>query len=553
LAGVDPVQPAETISTSEVSMAMHPDPGRFIEETVDRVAPLEKAYNLAEWDAAVSGSGVANERVQEAQAALLRFWADPDRHAMAVEYDGRSEPQVATTARQVHLIYQESAKAQQDEQTIERLTELEALLRNHYYNFRGQMDGEAKSDNELDSILADSHDPAEVKAAWEASKQVGVEAAGLIRQLAHVRNAAARAQGFRDHFQKALRLDEIDEDMLLRVFKELEAASEGPYAALKNELDRRRASLFGIQPDDLRPWHFGDPFFQRVPKTGTIDMDALFTDKDPTALATTTYDGLGIEVRDILARSDLYPRPGKNQHAFCIDIDRSGDVRTLNNLLPNLRWNATLHHELGHAAYDIHIDPDLPWLLRAPSHTLTTEAVAQLMGGLVQDRQWLTQVAEVPASEAESVAEAAAEHVRAQNLIFIRWCMVMTTFERALYADPDADLDSLWWELVERYQHVHRPDGRHAPDWAAKYHLALAPVYYHNYALGLLVTAQFNWHIRRSAGGFVGKIAAGDWLKKQVFEPGASQVWTDHVIAATGEALNPSYFVSASAGAPGSA
>jgi peptidyl-dipeptidase A len=536
----------------EVTMAMQPDLIRFIDETIEQVAPLEKAYALAEWEAAVSGTAEANRRTQEAQAALLRFWADSDRHAMAVRYDSRSESQEPITARQLRLIYLESAKAQQDEETIERLTELEARVRDHYYNFRGRMDGTERSDNELDAILADSHDPAEVKAAWEASKQVGLEAAGYIRQLAHVRNAAARAQGFRDHFQKALSLDEIDEDMLIRLFKELEAASEEPYAALKAELDRRRASLFGIQPEDLRPWHFGDPFFQRVPKTGMIDMDAIYSDKDPTALATATYDGLGIEVRDILARSDLYPRPGKNQHAFCIDIDRQGDVRTVNNLQPNLRWNATLHHELGHAAYYIYIEPNLTWLLRAPSHTLTTEAVAQLMGRLVQDRQWLIQIAEVPHSEAEAVAQAAAEHARAQNLIFIRWCMVMTMFERALYANPDADLDHLWWELVERYQHVHRPDGRHAPDWAAKYHMALAPVYYHNYALGLLVTAQFDWQIRNVAGGFVGRVAAGDWLKKQVFQQGARQAWTEHIVSATGEPLNPSYFVNASAGAPAS-
>jgi peptidyl-dipeptidase A len=188
--------------------------------------------------------------------------------------------------------------------------------------------------------------------------------------------------------------------MLQRLFTELEASSEAPYAALKAEIDRKRASIFGLRPEDLRPWHFGDPFFQRAPKTGTIDMDAIYADKDPRALAMSTYDGLGMDVRDVLARSDLYPRAGKNQHAFCIDIDRRGDVRTLNNLVPNLRWTQTLHHELGHAVYYIYIDPGLPWLLRAPSHTLTTEAIAQLMGSLVQDRRWLIEVAEVPASEA---------------------------------------------------------------------------------------------------------------------------------------------------------
>src|SRR3972149_8522349 len=228
--------------------------------------------------------------------------------------------------------------------------------------------------------------------------------------ISRSRLRGARSQGYRDHFEQALTLDEINEGTLMSLFGDLESSSRGPYAALKAEIDRRRASLFGIRLEDLRPWHYGDPFFQRVPKTGIIDLDAIYAGKDPTALAKATYDGLGMDVREILARSDLYPRPGKNQHAFCIDIDRQGDVRTLNNLVQNLRWKGTLHHELGHAVYYMYVDPELPWLLRAPSHTLTTEGIAQLMGRLVQDREGLIQIAGGPASEAEVIARAAAEH-----------------------------------------------------------------------------------------------------------------------------------------------
>ena len=79
----------------------------------------------------------------------------------------------------------------------------------------------------------------------------------------------------------------------------------------------------------------------------------------------------------------------------------------------------------------------------------------------------------------------------------------MTNFERGLYADPDADLDTLWWDLVERYQLVHRPDGRHAPDWAAKIHLAAAPVYYQNYLYGELFASQLDATLATRAGGLV--------------------------------------------------
>ena len=92
---------------------------------------------------------------------------------------------------------------------------------------------------------------------------------------------------------------------------------------------------------------------------------------------------------------------------------------------------------------------------------------------------------------------------------------------------------------------VHRPEGRRQPDWAAKIHIALAPVYYQNYELGFLVARQFEDRIQRTAGGIVGQKKAGRWLLERVFKPGASEDWAGHVRSATGEALNPKYFVRA--------
>ena len=69
----------------------------------------------------------------------------------------------------------------------------------------------------------------------------------------------------------------------------------------------------------------------------------------------------------------------------------------------------------------------------------------------------------------------------------------MYRFEKALYQDPDReDLNTLWWDLVEEIQLVQRPPDRDEPDWAAKLHVALGPVYYHNYVLGYLISAQLS-------------------------------------------------------------
>jgi peptidyl-dipeptidase A len=517
----------------------------FVHDTVEAVRPLDKAYQLAEWEAAINGTPEANQHYQQAKAAWMRFWADRDRHAQAKRlYDARAAKD-PLLARQLKLVYLSAARNQQDDATIDELTRLEAEVTAQYVNFRGRVGGKELNDNEIEAILHKSKDSAEVREAWEASKQVGTQVAKSVRQLARVRNAAARAQGFRDHFQRSLTLDEIDENELLSLFADLEAATRKPYQELKHRIDGLRAANFGVDRADLRPWHYGDRFFQEVPPLGQVNLDGLFEGKDLVALATATYDGLGLEVRDIVARSDLYARPGKNQHAFCTHIDREGDIRTLNNLVPNKYWANTILHELGHGVYDKYIDRDLPWMLRQPAHTLSTEAIAGLMGGLTSEPIWLSEILGLPKKEASQLSAPLRDHERAGRLIFTRWCLVMTYFELAMYTDPERDLDTLWWDLVERHQMVQRPEGRKQPDWAAKIHVATAPVYYQNYELGHLVAEQFADRLHRTAGGIVGEKKAGRWLLERVFKPGAKEDWATHVKTATGEPLNPEYFVRA--------
>jgi peptidyl-dipeptidase A len=122
-------------------------------------------------------------------------------------------------------------------------------------------------------------------------------------------------------------------------------------------------------------------------------------------------------------------------------------------------------------------------------------------------------------------------------LVFTRWVLVMNTFERALYADPDADLDTLWWKLVSRYQGLTPPAGRRAADWAAKIHIAVSPVYYHTYLYGAIVALQLAAALESEAGGIVDRPEAGALLRGKLFAPGASVRWDRLVEQASGSSL----------------
>ena len=154
-------------------------------------------------------------------------------------------------------------------------------------------------------------------------------------------------------------------------------------------------------------------------------------------------------------------------------------------------------------------------------------------------------------SPARRVESAAREEQRAQLLILARWCLVMAHFERALYQNPEQDLNRLWWRLVARYQNVRPPENRETlPDWASKIHLAVSPVYYHNYLLGELFASQLLDTLRDRVlppgvtdADLVQSRAVGEYLRGAVFAHGARLPWNDLIREATGEPLRPDYFV----------
>ena len=50
---------------------------------------------------------------------------------------------------------------------------------------------------------------------------------------------------------------------------------------------------------------------------------------------------------------------------------------------------STSLHEFGHAVYDKYNDRNLPWVLREPAHTFTTEAIAMLFGRFASNAAWI--------------------------------------------------------------------------------------------------------------------------------------------------------------------
>ncbi len=513
------------------------------------VQPLTKESALAYWNASISGNDADWEKSEALNIELTKVFSNKEDFAILRRI---KESEVITDIllkRQLLVIYNAYLGNQVDTELLNTVIKMQTEIEKKYSNFRVDVNGKKLSDNEVDEVLKTSTNSAELQQTWEGHKAIGPLVAPDIISLVKKRNEIAVQLGFGNYHEMSLKLSEQDPGNISSLFNELDELTHDSFAELKSEIDTFLSKRNQVKTQELMPWHYQNRFFQEPPAIYSVDLDKYYKSQDIEALTTDYYASIGLDIRDMLAKSDLYEKPGKNQHAYCINIDNLGDVRVLCNLKPNASWMGTMLHEFGHANYDKYIDPQLPFSLRSPAHTFTTEAIAMFFGRMSSNAQFLVDMKLTDTADALNVAEESFKVLRLEQLTFSRWAQVMYRFEKALYADPSQDLDTLWWNLVEKYQMIKRPTNRNQPDWASKIHIATSPCYYHNYLLGELLASQFNHYISAnvlksndSGQSYSGNTKVGDYLKEYVFKPGACYRWNEMIEKATGEKLTAKYY-----------
>jgi peptidyl-dipeptidase A len=541
------------LALSLVGNALAQGPNELVEDFVKKLKPLEKEGNLAWWVASTTGKDEAFQKKTEAQNRIDALLANPVVFQRLNGLRERARIADPILRRQMDVLYLQMLEKQVDPLLLREMNALSNSIEKAFNVYRPKVGDEELSSNAVRGVLLKSDSSKRRQAVWEASKGVGAKVEKDLLKLVKLRNESARQLGFANYHHMKLFVSEHDPKQLLKLFDDLDKLTREPFRQAKAEIDEKLAAHCGIKVEDLRPWHYPDPFFQDSPAVFGADLNAIYKKQDVIKLCRVFYRGVGLPADDVLDRSSLFEQPGKSPHAFCTDIDRDGDVRVLANVVPSERWMETMLHELGHAVYSSKNIPDtVPYLLRDASHILTTEGIAMMFGRLSKNGRWQSAmgVASKDAAEHAKVSADAARVLRNQLLIFSRWCQVMLRFEQGLYEKPDQDLNKLWWDLVEKYQMVHRPDGRDAPDYASKIHIVVAPVYYHNYMMGELFASQLHHAIARDVANgadprtvtYINNPKVGAFLKKKVFEPGRTKSWNDLTEFATGEKLNPKAF-----------
>lgn len=537
-------------SCSDRTKKMEQELRTFIDSLELRVKPVESGAALAYFTATTTGKEEEYNKYGDLTIQLTKIYSDTAAFAKLKKIKESGDVRDSLLVRQMNIIYNSFLANQIDEKLLEELIKAQTKLEQKYSTFRAVVDGKKLTDNEIEEILKNSVNNAQLRKSWLASKQIGQSVAADVIDIVKMRNNIATQLGFSNYHEMSLKLSDQDPEEIEKLFNELDSLTRDTFRGLKSDMDEYLSKRYGVKKEDLMPWHYQNRFFQEAPAIYNVNLDSYYENKDLVKISKDYYAGIGLDVTSILDNSDLYEREGKYQHAYCTHIDRSGDVRVVCNVVPNNQWMNTMLHELGHAVYDKNLNMDLPYFLRSPAHTFTTEAIAMIFGRLSSNPYWIMENAGITKEEAEKIKGDVANNLRLEQLVFSRWCQVMFRFEKSMYENPDQDLNKLWWDLVEKYQMLKKPEGRNNADWASKIHVALYPCYYHNYQLGELLASQLQAYINTNilnvnATDIVsmsGNPEVGNYLLERVFRPGAKYQWNDMIRRATGEELTARYY-----------
>lgn len=522
----------------------------FVKALEIKAIPIFKESNLAYWNAAISGKKEDFEKNAEMQNKYDAIFSDKASFDKLKSFKESGEIKNDILKRELTVLFNYFQQKQADTSKINAINSLQNEIEQKYGNFRAEVGGNKLTDNQVEEKLTKSTDSKELKDVWTAQKKIGTVVAEDIIKLVKMRNELAKSIGFKNYHEMSLKVNEEDPEEISKLFDELDALTKDAFAKEKENIDNFYVERYKVKKEELMPWHYQNRFFQEAPKIYKVDFDKFYEGKKLDEITEKFYKSIGLNIDDILKNSDLFEKPGKNQHAFCTDIDRSGDVRVLCNIVPNEKWMNTMLHEFGHAVYSKFNDRSLPFYLRDCPQTFCTEAIAMLFGRFSTNAAWLKDNLGIAEDEMKKVADDGFKSLRLQQLVFSRWAQVMYRFEKSLYENPDQDLNKLWWELVEKYQLLKKPEGRNEPDWAAKIHIATAPCYYHNYLLGELLASQLYYYIVKNViksedyknQSFTNNTEVGKYLKEKVFAPGSKYFWNDMIEKATGEKLTAKYY-----------
>ena len=421
--------------------------------------------------------------------------------------------------------------------------------------------------NDAEDVLAQSRDPAELKAAWEGWHDTARVMKPDYAKFAALSNEGAKGLGFKDTGALWRSNYDMDPDAFAaetgRLWKQVEPFYRNLHCYVRARLSEKYGEAVQPKTGPIRADLLGNMWAQQwgniydvvAPKTAasSYDLDKLLLKKgyDPQRMVKTGeafYSSLGYApLPATFWERSLITRPADREvvcHASAWNLDDKDDIRIKMCTKVNADDFRTVHHELGHNYYQ-RAYQNQPTLFRNGANDGFHEAIGDFAALSASTPTYLNQIgllSAVPGAEEDIpfLLKMALDKIAFMpfGLLVDRWRWGVFSGETTV-DEYNAD----WWALRLKYQGLKPPGDRPADafDPGAKYHVP-GNTPYTRYFLAHIYQFQFHRAACEQAGwkgplhrcSVYGQKAVGEKFNKMM-ELGMSQPWPQTLAVFSGE------------------
>jgi len=536
----------------------------FVERAETELAAMSEYANRAQWVRAnfiTADTEWLESKVSGEQKELVTRLAKE-----AAKFNGvKADP--ATNRKLMLLKLYLSLPAPDRPGAAGEVARLNTKLDSIYSTGKFTRNGKTLTLNDAEDVLADSRDPAELKAVWEGWHSVSPPMKGDYAKLAGLLNEGSRGLGFKDTgalwrsgYDMSPDAFAAEED---RLWKQVEPFYRNLHCYVRARISEKYGVAVQPRTGPIRADLLGNMWAQEwghiydvvQPKgiTSSYSLDKLLTDKgyDAVKMVKTGegfYSSLGqAPLPQTFWERSLIVRPKDREvvcHASAWDLDDKTDIRIKMCTKVGAEDFQTVHHELGHNYYQ-RAYAGQPFLFKNGANDGFHEAIGDFVGLSAFTPTYLKQIGLLQTVPGEDEDIPFLLKMALDKIAFLPFGLMVDKWRWQVFdgSVAPAQYNDAWWALKLKYQGITPPGPRPADafDPGAKYHVA-AGVPYARYFMAHIYEFQFQRAACAQAGwkgplhrcSVYGEKAVGQKLNAML-ALGQSQPWPQTLAVFTGE------------------
>lgn len=451
------------------------------------------------------------------------------------------------------------------------LAEITTRLDSTYATGKFEFKGRQITLDEASVLMAESRDPAELKALYEGWRTISPVMADDYARMVEIANEGSRELGFADTGAMWRAGYDMQPDAFAaetdRLWEQVKPFYENLHCYVRDRLNARYGDA--VQPDHgpIRADLLGNMWSQQwgniydvvAPTAGgesSYDLTKLLEDADydATKMVKTGenfYVSLGLDpLPQTFWERSMITRPRDREvvcHASAWDVDNLEDVRIKMCTQVNADDFYTVHHELGHNYYQ-RAYKDQPFLFRNGANDGFHEAIGDFIGLSALTPTYLNQIGLLDTVPGESEDIPFLLKMALDKIAFMPFGLMVDRWRWGVFngETTPAEYNDAWTADMLKYQGLVPPGARpdNAFDPGAKYHIPGNTPYTRYFLAGIY---QFQFH--RAAckqAGWTGplhrcSIYGNEEVGRRfnaMMEMGQSRPWPEAMQAFTGETGN---------------